>query len=334
MNQILKRILVFTKKTIQLIIILLIVVLLFEWSYRYYIIDFYKDSWQALNASQNIESQNIDVLILGDSFSAARDSYVSFLQKHNPDKTILNASVAGIGIRQHRLFAQNRIQKTNPKTIIYQVYVGNDLLDVSHLTNWEALSFLRNMYWTISDQLLSIAYLNRKLSFLKQNNKDEVIPIHIEDEFDKNKYTSRQKILIKADPAHLEKTVTLTDDFLEKYHRWKYEMEQLIKEIPPTSAVHIVFIPHCIQLNSYYQEHMEQLGASIRNTDQIAQEQYTFYKKAKEDFKAYKNVTLLNPLPFLKQKDTITRRLYYANDPHFNTEGHKVLFEFLNNKLF
>ncbi len=315
-------------------IVIFVTILLFELSYRYYIIDFYKDSWIALNKNQNFDKKNADVLVFGDSFSAANSSYVSLLQNHYPNKTILNASVSGIGINEHRIFAKNRMQKNTPKTIIYQVYVGNDLLDVSHLTNWKNLSFIRNAYWTISDYLVSVAYINRKLSFLKQPHKDSDERIKIEGEFDHRNYTLRQKTLFKADPRYLEKTVTLTEDFLEKYEQWKDKMELFLDEIPSNSSVKIVFIPHCIQLNSYYQSNMRMIGANMNTLDNLKNEEYIFYKKTKEDFKRYKNVTVLNPLPFLKQKDTITKRLYYANDPHFNTDGHKALFEFLNDKIF
>ncbi|WP_298311627.1 hypothetical protein [uncultured Aquimarina sp.] len=145
----------------QTMIILIIVFFLFELSYRFSIIDFYKVEFTYLNDADSIESKKIDYLVFGDSFSATTDNYVENLRS-STNKTFINSGVQGIGMKQVNTFLHRRVQKYQPKNIIYQVYVGNDLIDVDHLTNYKELSLIRNLYWDLSDFFLSSSYINYK----------------------------------------------------------------------------------------------------------------------------------------------------------------------------
>src|SRR5690606_32098707 len=108
------------------------------------------------------------VLIFGDSFTAHPDSYVKYL---NSGYTSINCAIPGTGIRQHALIFSKRIDEYKPKAIIYQFYVGNDLLDLYHPINFSELSFLRNLYWKISEHMLILQYINYKLAFLNPKNQ-------------------------------------------------------------------------------------------------------------------------------------------------------------------
>ena len=315
----------------QTMIILIIVFLLFELSYRFSVIDFYKTEFTSLNEANDIESKNIDYLVFGDSFSATTNNYVTYLRSVS-NKTFINSGVQGIGVKQVNTFVNRRIQKYQPKNIIYQVYVGNDLIDVDHLTNYKALSLIRNVYWDVSDMFLSSSYVNYRLGHFKSS----VAPINKtfnDQRFSVKDYNQRSKLYFKSDSAYLYKSVTAEGSFENRYNIWIDELKEFIEVIPTDVQIVIVFIPHCSQLNSFYFNSMCQLGAKFSDETEFKKTEYGFFEKASLDVQQYKNVTLLNPLEQLQEKDTKEKRLYYLNDPHLNKEGQKVLGTFLEKAL-
>ena len=92
-------------------IILFVTATLFELVYRWYIIDFYKNSFCYLNNEKDLKAEKVDYLFFGDSFSAAKDSYVDFIKKDFSKSKVVNFSVSGIGIKQVNLYAKRKIEK-------------------------------------------------------------------------------------------------------------------------------------------------------------------------------------------------------------------------------
>ncbi|WP_299438784.1 hypothetical protein [uncultured Aquimarina sp.] len=309
----------------------MIVVLLFELSYRFSIIDFYKGEFEALNETKDIESKDVDYLVFGDSFSAAGNNYVDYLRQ-SKDKTFINSSIPGIGIKQVNTFIHRRLKKYTPKNIIYQVYVGNDLTDVNHLTNYKKISFARNVYWDMSDIILSSSYINARLGGFKSVKRKTGFNI-LKESFSIDNYNPRSKLYFKSDPEYLYKSVVIEGDFKNRYAIWIREVEKFITEIPLDTNVYIVFIPHCAQLNSFYYNNLKQIGATFLEEDEFNRTYYGFFKKASLDLKSYKNVSLVNPLEKLRESDSLHYRLYYENDPHLNDLGQKVLGNYLKKQL-
>ena len=110
---------------VNTIIIGLLSLLLFEVLYRNSVIDFYKAETSHLNTESDLAKPSVDFLVFGDSFSATAASinYVDKLRENNPNVSIVNVSVPGIGIRQVNTFAKAKIKKHQPKAIVYQIYV-------------------------------------------------------------------------------------------------------------------------------------------------------------------------------------------------------------------
>lgn len=317
-------------KTIKCFFIVFITLLLFELSYRFYIIDFYKSSLTSLNTSKMRENKNVDLLVFGDSFSANTNGYISNLQNYFPNKTILNASVPGIGIKQVNIMAHKRITETHPKNILIQVFVGNDLLDIENLSNWKDISLLRNLYWKTTNSFLSLRYLNQNFSFLKNEKKG----LHLDNTFSKDLYNERYKLYFEANNSFLYNSVVLEKDFMERYIEWKKQLIEVIHKIPKNIKVYLLFIPDCSQVNDNYLNNMNQINGAFKNKTLYNSVQYPFYKQAKNDLKLYSNVEFLNPLEYFRKKDTKSYRLYHYNDPHFNENGHKELSLFLKQKIF
>ena len=322
----------FARGCVQLVIISCITFLLFEVAYRYGVIDFYKADIEALNPSDSIESTTIDYLVFGDSFSTPTGNYVDRLRNRHTEKTFLNLGIPGTGIKQVNTFAKKKIKRYNPTHIIYQVYIGNDLLDVRHVSNWETISFARNIYWKATDYMWSGVYVNQKLKGLSRSK----VNTHSlkKETFSKASYTRRQGLLFNADASYLYKTITLQEDFLHRYNTWKEEMRSFLEVIPPDVQVSIVFVPHGAQVHDRYYHHMLALGAQFEDKETTQKNDYTFYKQAVTDFKTFDNVSFYNPLAFLKEKETTQNRLYYSNDPHFSDQGQIALYEFLDTAIF
>lgn len=319
------------KKVIQITIILFVTATLFELVYRWYLIDFYKNSFCYLNNEKDLKAEKVDYLFFGDSFSAAKDSYVDFIKKDFSKSKVVNFSVSGIGIKQVNLYAKRKIEKYNPDIIIYQVYVGNDLIDIQNLSNWSRLSFMRNGYWFTSDYYLSLRYLNQNLSFFRTKNFNT--DLHLDHSFSIESYNMREKMLFVADASYLEKTINIEADFKMRYDKWKKELTAFLQSISQDKKVFIVFIPHCSQLNPFYYNNMKQIGAHFNSFNAISELNYPFFDKAQKDFNNYPNVTFLNPLAYLRARDHTNYRLFYENDPHFNLNGHYELAQFLSKEI-
>ncbi|GAA0729671.1 hypothetical protein GCM10009430_40040 [Aquimarina litoralis] len=319
------------KRVLQGIIIILMVAVLFEMSYRFYIIDFYDVEFNSLNKDQSGSLENVDYLIIGDSFSTYPDNYVELLRKKYPNKTIINLSVPGTGIKQVNSFAKSKIKKYNPKNIIYQVYAGNDLVDVKHLSNWKELSMPRSIYWKVTDYLQSGIFLNQRLKKYNPNIKTSYSDTT---EFSPTRYNSREKLLFRTNKDFLYKSIVLDNGFENRYDIWKDGMTSFLNKIKVESNVYVFFIPHCSQLNDYYFSNMQQLNAHFENKASFQKVDYHFFTKAEQDFEEYKNVTFLNPILYLRQKDHELNRLYFKNDPHLNANGQVEIFNFLDNSIF
>lgn len=320
----------FLKRFMYFILILLLTLTLFEIVYRFYMIDFYRNAFQALNTKSELSLKKVDYAVFGDSFSAFPNGFVQQLKNKDTTKSFVNFSVSGIGIKQTNLFVKEKINKYEPDTIIYQVYVGNDLIDIENLKNWEALSFQRNIYWKFSDVYLSLRYLNQNFAFLKQTKNLET---DFKSSFDLNKYNYREKLLVKANPYYIGNSISITNDFEKRYQIWKEELEVFLNSVSNGRKVYIIFIPHKVQLNSFYLETMVKIGAKFSNRQQIFAAEYPFLKKAKTDFKNYKNVMFLNPLSYFREMDKAENRLYFENDEHLSEFGQQVLTNYLSEEI-
>ncbi len=164
-----KNIKVLFNKGTYLLFLLVVVLFLFEILYRYQVIDFYAVQLNALNSTEELESQKKKILLIGDSFSARPLGYVADLRKNDTTSTIINSSIPGTGIRQHNLILKNRLQLVQPDEVIYQFYLGNDLTDIEHPINYSENSVIRNLYWFLADSFLGLQFLNNQLARIKSS---------------------------------------------------------------------------------------------------------------------------------------------------------------------
>ncbi len=317
-------------KTLNYVFVVSLSVLcLMEIAYRYQWIDFYKTEFNALNQNMPSDCQK-RILVFGDSFSAQQESYVNLLRETHPETCIYNAAVPGTGIMQTRIIAKSRIEKVHPQMVIYQMYLGNDLIDIHHPINWAKLNPMRNLYWWLSDRFRVVAHLNHKLGQLSHAAASDIDNAHDpknEASFSVDKYSSRTKLYLKSDSKYLDKSVRALEDYDRRIQKLLEGIEYLRSVTPKTCPLVVLMIPHCTQVNDHYFEQYQSLGAKFPDKSSYMTAEYDLLAQLRSHF-SDDDITFINPLPSLRKHDLVEKPLYYANDPHLNANGHKVLHHF------
>lgn len=303
----------------------LITLCLLEGIYRFYWFDFYAPELKGLNDPIDLkkEDQRPTILVGGDSFTADPLAYVSHLRDSLEAYRVINAGVPGTGIVQHKLFLPKRIRNYQPDIFIYQIYLGNDLLDIRHPWNGE-LSFIRNMYWKITDHFRFLSFLNFRFAGLRyQYFNDTNAQYHPKETetFSAEAYSPRQKLYFKAEPDLVKNTIEISGQREKDFQKLEKKLERIIKMLPNQCAVYILVIPHCMQVNDRYAKRMQSIGGEDFENSGISS---PFVEQLSNRFHG-SEVQVLDALPLLKASDQVSHPMYYANDPHLNAQGHQVL---------
>jgi len=301
------------------IFFLISVLLILELAYRRQWIDFYQSEMKALNSEEALQKNNIKILVFGDSFSAQNTSYLEALKTTYGADEVINCAVPGTGLRQHLLFAKDRIEQYNPDIILYQTYFANDLIDYKHPVNWKRLRFLRNIYWALGDQFLVLQHINRKLGTVNIENPSFSIN---DDRFDPKIYNQRTKLYLSSNPAIYQDMFMLTPRWQKIFNRWKTDFKSFISicGYPP---IYLINVPHCTEVSDMCRAHYIQLGAThIADKNKIIQ-------MVKKEFDG---ITVIDPTEYFRTENK-RNILYYQNDPHLNTIGQKTLGNFVKNVI-
>ena len=299
---------------------------LLELSYRFYIIDFYRGNLTGLNPIELLEkTDQSTILIIGDSFTADPDSYVAHLRKKLSNHRVINAAIPGTCVKQHSLFFKKRIQEFKPDILIYQIYVGNDLLEFRHPLKSPNISWARKIYWWLSDRIIVLTYINAKLPVLRQAIYHD-LPIKTDpkalETFSMEGYSARSKLQFRAEPNLLEHTISLQGERKQDMFKFTKTVNQILQQAPSDCEVYVLVMPHCIQINERYISRLQSIGATIsRHSDNLIIE-YPFIKYLKQHLDS--TIHLINPLEHLKKQELVAP-VYYGNDPHLNSYGQKVV---------
>lgn len=327
------------KKVINTLVITLITLIssigTLELAYRFQWFDFYKAELRGLNNKNILEAKSKRILIVGDSFTASIDSYVKVLRDSLTDYAVINAAVPGTGIIQHALYTPGRIKKFKPDIFIYQMYVGNDLFDISHPYKAPNISKLRKTYWFISDRLLSLSFLNFRFAGIRYKFYDDAggkyKPKDL-DSFSVQSYSKREKLNYKAEPNLIENTIYLENSRSLDWLIFEKKFKQMISQISPNTKKYFIIIPHQAQLSKKYYRNHELLGARFNSQRHIWEESnYLLYKFINE-LCHDTGTELIDPLNMLREADQ-TLPVYYSNDPHLNSHGQQLLGSYILGKI-
>lgn len=327
------------KKVINSLVIAIITIIsslgTLELAYRFQWFDFYKAELNGLNSKSNLGAKSKRILVIGDSFTAATDSYVKVLRDSLSDYSVINAAVPGTGILQHATYAPHRIKQFSPDVFIYQMYVGNDLFDISHPYQSSNISLLRKAYWCISDQLLSISFVNFRFAGIRYKFYDDAggkyKPKEM-DSFSVQTYSKREKLNYRAEPKLIENTLYLTNGRNKNWLIFIKKFKKILSYLSPNTKKYFIIIPHQTQLSEKYIKNHQQLGAQFNQENLIsADNNYPLYEAITE-LCQLTGTELIDPLNMFRETDNL-EPVYYSNDPHLNAHGQQLLGGFVINKI-
>jgi hypothetical protein len=313
----------------------IVVLSLLEITYRYYLVDFYKPELKNLSTKPILSEDTCKILVLGDSFSAITLGYLNIVQDSLNECKIYNSSISGTTVYHANLIAKKRINDINPDLVIYQVYVGNDLLELNHgLINSGKTPLARKFYWWLSDRIKVLGFINYRMRGLSKyfyNDMETNVPLVNEDDFSPNLYSEREKLYFDINPKYIDQYVNLHPSTKKVQDHYFKIFEELIGKISSNRKAIVLLIPHCSQVAPSYRENMKKLGAQFASDSTIALPGYAFALEVEERLMD-KNVSMINLLPYF-QKEINRDSLYYPNDPHLSYSGQKVLASILIDQL-
>lgn len=310
----------------QSLVIGFVTLLLFEVSFRLYLIDFYKGSFDALNSDFGQRDENLDLMIIGDSFSAFKDGYPKVLFDSLPDFNVHNISIAGTSVREQYLFGRHHLKKENPDILIFQFYIGNDFVGWEHHLNWEELSWARNSYWRLSENFWSLAYLNHRLSRTFSKTGDGSSYYNwINRPFSPELYTERDKIYFKSEPELVENAAYLKGGREGDFQNYMERTRALFNHAPADCNIYFLIIPHASQVNNYYKQVSEDVGGVFSEEFVVGDAMYPLGIKIQEFFSDDSRVRVLSIVKDLARAERNGSRVYFNNDSHLNSVGQKLV---------
>ena len=329
----------------------LLALLIFEFIYRSQLIDTFRAELQAYNSPQVLSAAGRKTLLtMGDSFSAGNTSYPAWLRVFQDDYRVINASVPGTGALEAAAAAPRRFEEFKPSVFIYQVYVGNDLYNISYPVNWSTVSFLRNVYWSVAQRLRSVWFINYKngqLAYLLQqsdgtielqNDWDAVnqLPVPLEPEpepgFSPERYALRDRIMIQADPWIIDDQINVKGGRSGDYRIFLDKLTELLALCQaPRCRAYVLIIPHAAQVDPSYLRAWQALGAQFDQPQTLDTDTYPFINGVQNLLRkqGMAHVKLLNPIALLRESERQGKPVYYRNDSHLNLYGQQLIAQFI-----
>jgi hypothetical protein len=304
------------------------VLLLVEAVYRFQWADFYRTEWQLLNESvAGAGTGKSAWLIAGDSFTADPESYAARVRDSlGSGCRVYNAAVPGTGPRQARCFLPGRIREILPEVFVYQLYVGNDLLDARHPAGGPGLNWGRRAYWWLSDRLLWLGWLNYKAGRWRSapaNTAD------VSDEtFSPESYNAREKLILRAEPSLLAESAGVTGERGREMAELSAHVAEILDALPDSARKIVLVVPHAAQVTPEYRRCAEAIGA-VFPVEKAWFAQGNPFAQYLEKTLAPGGTRVLDALPALRAAEERGIRCYYANDPHLTPDGQAVLADFL-----
>jgi hypothetical protein len=308
----------------------------FEVLYRMQVVDTYAPELRLYNPPGYFGTSDgrPTALFMGDSFTAGTETYPALLRATVPGARFVNAAISGTGIVQTAIAARERFARFRPKVFVYQVYVGNDLFDITYPINWGRSSFVRNVYWTVAQRFRSLGFVNYRLGQLGFQHRKlagtEWDTTAIDKPFSPALYSPRSRIYFLADPKLVEQTAlvegTRKDDFASLVER----LHPLLAHCAPRECTaYIIVIPDGAQVTPEYLRNSQAMGAVVEDAASLQATDYPFFLQLRSGLRDVPNVTVLNPIEALRNSERAGVRVYHSNDGHLNSAGQHILADFL-----
>jgi hypothetical protein len=316
---------------------------LLELGYRLQIIDFYKAELVSYNRPTDLVGEPgmpKTLLILGDSLGAGeRDVYPVYLREALPNDRIINSSIRGTGSIEACLIAPRRFSQFKPQVFIYQIYVGNDLFDIRHATDYGKINLIRWVYWNASNHLQVIEFLNYRLGQISALNalmnklRGQSATISKADlmaPFSKELHSHRERMIFSADSLLLDETINLKGRRREDFFRLIDNVREIVNSCPlGRCQIFVLVVPHKVQVSREYARQYELLGATFANKDTLMDIDYPFVRELQTFLSDRQNLLVINPLAKIQEMESKGTKLYLVNDEHMTSAGQALLAQSL-----
>ena len=301
--------------------------------FRHQLIDTYHAELQKLNSTAAL-SVEADVLFLGDSMTAGSTYYPSQLAKSEAfaNVNVVNAAVSGFTARDAAMVAPGRVARFKPKVAVYQIYVGNDLLEIEPPKMGASGLARRTYWWTVNRGWRSLAWLNYRLrgfspESLKARRLQEPPPTM----FAPAKYQSRERRWIEEYPEYL--LVQRNVDSESAWDRYQYSLSELTESLLKTAdTVVLLVVPHCTEVSDIYRQRFEMMGLGENHQPPLSgggewRERLSAFAEARLQ------VELVDARAALALEEAKGNRTYLLNDPHLSDHGQTTLAQLLESVL-
>lgn len=313
-----------------------------EAAYRFQFIDLFAKDLRSFNPPEVLTGAGAPVLLaLGDSFTAGNQSYVAKLREAFPGYRWVNGGISGSGVKEALLVASARFSRFRPRYLIYQVYIGNDLVDMGYHTDWSRLSFGRNLWWTVTQWFPSIPFVRRRVQEVEvaravskagKTTPSDAVGIDSTESFSPAKYSEQVRRYYALDPTVTDDSVHLKGVRVHDFQNYVPLVKKLLASCrPPECQPLVVVVPHKSQVSREYLAWEKQLGAVFSDETLATVEDYPFIHELRSALEPA-NVPVLNPLKFFREREG-ERHLYFVNDDHLNAFGQEQLAQWLSGEL-
>lgn len=319
--------------------------------YRLQLVDTYRGELREYNPATDMAGSDSrpTVLLMGDSLTAGNRSYPTLVRQARSDLRVINAGIPGSCVLQANLVAPARFARFRPSVFVYQVNVGNDLVNLRYPIHWGRLSPVRNLYWTVAHRARSLEYMNYKAGQAVRSARYEKAVHDLQaagraladvtdtgcrydfDDFDPRSYTARIRLYLEAEPALYENQILVGETRRREYERLLDGLRRIFSLCePPDCAPHLLVIPHASQVDPGYLHAMRQMGARFERPEAVASEDYPFIAGIRAFLvgNGLGHVRVLDPLPALRDVER-DRHAYYLHDPHLTACGQEAVARFL-----
>ena len=315
-------------------------VVLAEFVYRHQWIEFYKPELRAYNQEADLRgtgAQKSTILIIGDSFGAgARDVYPAMLREALPDFRVINSSMPGTGTIEAKYVAPKRFERFKPEILIYQMYVGNELFDIRQPSNLAQTSFIRWLYWHISNHVRVVEWIGYRLAQSGLGGLVHTLRVatapqdtHLRRASEET-YGPRERAIYAADPTLLDSTLYLLPDRRTDFRTAMENLREVLALCEPSSCrAFVLVVPHKVQVSAKWRAHYEAMGATFSDPVALLQEDYPFYRELRRSLEGAGDVTFVNPLPQLRAGERSGTKLFLPNDEHMTPEGQRLMADML-----
>jgi len=274
------------------------------------------------------------IVVLGDSFTSGfgvhdADIFTEFMEDRLMERTeIMNFGINGFGPVQEYLLLKTRAAKYRPDLVVMVIYLGNDFDDISGFSDWID-GYGRPKVTFIDGEMAILTPHSKVHSPRKREEKCQMPSSHFANFIDKSMNSlKKDKYAIENMPAELRICKTTPDDQISASLKLMGDIIGETNNFCNNNGIRLLIVA----APSIVQVHEDRYWSKIMKTYNIRADDYDLNIPAitLKQICEKQGIALCDLTPRLKNAAARGKSLYYAEDLHWNAEGHRVVAESLS----